>query len=89
MPYPIRSERDSVQLFGPRGVYGLLLTAKTQGQLCYQITKLCQDYLNRHGESFSRFGEIRNAIEAAWEVHFAPKLKEYEKKKKDENGDVF
>ena len=75
MPYILKSNRTKVPL--------------NQGQLCYQITKIAQDYLNAgFGESFSSYGEIRNALASAWEVHFLPKLLKYEAKKRKENGDV-
>jgi hypothetical protein len=75
MPYVRKEERENLRSY-------------TQGQLCFQITRLAQEYFNRLGESFATYGEIRNAIMSAWDVHFYPKLLVYEKKKRDENGDV-
>jgi hypothetical protein len=61
---------------------------QTSGDKCYEITRLCQDYLNFHGESFATYGEIRNAIMSSWDVHFYPKLLKYEAAKRKQNGDV-
>ncbi len=60
----------------------------TAGDLCYHITRLCQEHLMRGGESFTTFGEIRNALASAWEVHFLPQLQDYEDRKRIENGNV-
>lgn len=60
----------------------------SQGELCYEVTQICQNYLNGMGESFARYGEIRNALASAWEVHFLPKLLAYENVKRAQNGDV-
>jgi len=60
----------------------------TAGDLCYQITQLCQDHLARGFESFTTYGEIRNALFTAWEAHFLPKLQDYEHLKRLQNGDV-
>jgi hypothetical protein len=59
-----------------------------QGQLCYALTRLCQNYLRARKESFATYGEIRNAIMSSWDVHFYPKLLKYESKKRKQNGDV-
>ena len=42
----------------------------------------------RGGESFTTFGEIRNALASAWEVHFLPQLQDYEHLKRLQNGNV-
>ena len=75
MPYILQSRRTREPL--------------NSGDLCYQITKLAQDYLKAgFGESFTAYGDIRNALASAWDVHFLPKLLKYEAKKRKENGDV-
>lgn len=60
----------------------------TGGELCYAITQLCHDYLQREPESYASFGLVRHALASAWDVHFLPKLLEYEAKKRADNGDV-
>jgi len=60
----------------------------TAGDLCYHITRLCQEHLMRGAESFTTYGEIRNALFTAWEAHFLPQLQDYEHLKRLQNGNI-
>lgn len=62
--------------------------ATTAGQLNYQLTTLCQDYLYKN-ESYQSYNDILGALEGCKLELYRRKIANYEDKKIEENGDVY
>ena len=81
MPYVTELEREVLVKYGS--------TAGNVGGLTFQLTELVTEYLSRHPESFSRFGEAVAALECAKLELYRRVVAPYEDKKCEENGDVY
>jgi hypothetical protein len=59
------------------------------GDLNYQITKLCNDYLNRYGPSYNAINEVIGVLECAKIEFYRRVAVPYEDLKISENGDIY
>lgn len=75
MPYLPAAKRRDVDSLGP----------STGAELCYAVTKLCEQYLSIRVEGYAVYGDVRHALATAWDV-IAPRLQTYEVRKQLENG---
>lgn len=65
------------------------LGATTIGELNFEITTACLDYLSRGGESYAAYNGIIGALECAKLEMYRRMVAPYEDKKKEDNGDVY
>lgn len=61
---------------------------KTEGDLNYIITSLCNKFLKNHGESYSTYNDIIGVLECAKLEYYRKKISVYENKKEKENGSI-
>ncbi len=61
----------------------------TAGELNYSITLLLISYLETKGENYQTYNDMIGALEGAKMELYARKVRPYEDKKIDENGDVY
>lgn len=61
----------------------------TPGQLNYNITMMCQQYLASGGESYQAYNDILGALEGCKLELYRRKVAGYEDKKIVENGEVY
>ncbi len=78
MPYVTRQVREDL----------LVREAITPGELNYEITMLCKDYLRNRGENYHTYNDIIGAIECAKLEWYRRMVTPYEDLKIKENGDV-
>ena len=79
MPYIEPGDRESVLADG----------ALTPGELNYVITKMCDEYIDRHGMSYTRINDVIGVLECAKLEIYRRLAAPYEDKKIRENGDVY
>lgn len=84
MPYIKQEERSrySPNAFGVPAAY-------TVGQLNYQITKLLNLFLEKHGKSYQIINDALGALEGAKLEFYRRVAAPYEDTKIKENGDVY
>jgi hypothetical protein len=63
--------------------------AETCGELNFQITKMCLNYLDFKGLSYQTLNDIIGAMAASRAEFYRRVVEPYEKKKEKENGDVY
>jgi len=62
----------------------------TAGELNYAITRLCIDYIDRHGTiSYDTINTVIGVLECAKQEFYRRVATPYEEKKIEENGDVY
>lgn len=81
-PYIEQSQRPQVQPSAPR-------QAQTVGELNYQITELCKQYLSLFGEKYQTVNDIVGALECAKAEFYRRVAAPYEDTKIAANGDVY
>ena len=59
------------------------------GELNYQISRLCDDYIESFGTSYAILNEVIGVLECAKQEFYRRILAPYEDKKLAENGDVY
>ena len=64
-------------------------TAKTCGELNYEITKLIKKYVFVKGESYQTYNDIMGALEGAKLELYRRKIAPYEDEKIKSNDDVY
>lgn len=62
--------------------------AANPGELNFQITMLCKQYLETHGESYNTHNAIMGVLTCAPLEWYRRRTAPYEDKKIEENGDV-
>ena len=77
MPYIKQERRDNMQ------------TPGNAGELNYQITMLCNDYLREKGLNYSHVNDVVGALEGAKLEFYRRVAAPYEDTKIIENGDVY
>lgn len=89
MPYINQEDRDK---FKP-GITYLLGTIHNQGisngELNYLMTILAKAYIDKHGTSYNTLSDVIKAFECAKLEFYIRKVRPYEDKKIEENGDVY
>lgn len=63
--------------------------AKTPGELNYQITQLCLDYLDKHMQGYQWYNDVIGALECAKLEMYRKRISLYEDKKAIENGEIY
>lgn len=81
MPY-IKDCREGLRPLSSR-------PALNEGELNFQITSLLVDYLQAHGLSYERIGDIKGALDNAADEFYRRIAAPYEDAKIAENGDVY
>ena len=81
MPYIKLERRQEMQLDGGN--------ANTAGELNYQLTVVCKDYMEHKGLSYATINDIVGALEGAKLEFYRRVAAPYEDKKIIENGDVY
>jgi hypothetical protein len=81
MPYIMKEDRDNLDLRG--------LKARKPGELNYQVSKLCNDYLAMRGLSYTVLNELVGALECAKLELYRRIAAPYEDQKVGENGEVY
>lgn len=82
MPYIKQRDRNEIDT-NVRG-------AETPGELNYQITGLCLDYMDRvRSINYTTINEVIGALECAKQEFYRRIATPYEKNKIKENGDVY
>lgn len=80
MPYIPKERRESL---------GKSLAPIKAGELNYLFTKIIVNYLFLNQESYQSYNDILGALEGAKLEVYARKVRPYEDKKIEENGDVY
>ena len=81
MPYIKLERRQEMQLDGGN--------ANTAGELNYQLTVVCKDYMEHKGLSYATINDIVGALEGAKLEFYRRVAAPYEDKKIIENGDCY
>lgn len=63
--------------------------AQTEGELNFQVTCLVVDYLQQHGLSYERIGDVTGALTNAAQEFYRRVAGPYEDEKIEKNGDVY
>lgn len=64
--------------------------AETPGELNYQLTSVCLDYLkNKTNQSYGNYNDVIGALESCKMEFYRRAVAPYEDKKIIENGDVY
>ena len=63
--------------------------AETAGELNYQITIVCKDYVEHKGLSYATINDIIGALEGAKQEFYRRVAAPYEDQKIKENGDIY
>ena len=80
MPYIDKKRREDL------GRYGV---PQNSGELNYRITQVISEYLQNKGESYQTYNDILGALDGAGKELYERKIKDYERIKMQENGDVY
>jgi len=80
MPYINKTRRANISLGAQ---------PENAGELNYQLTTMCIDYLTLNGERYQIYNDIIGALEGAKLELYARKVRPYEDTKIEENGDVY
>lgn len=80
MPYIEQKDRDILR--------PVALTARTAGELNYQLTCLAHDYWHEHGPSYQAINDIVGALEGAKAEFQRRIVADYEDVKIAKNGDI-
>jgi hypothetical protein len=84
MPYITQERRKEFDVelakIGPR--------IKNKGELNYCVSILMLWYKSMHGENYQSLSDAKNALTDATEEWVENHIKPYERKKRDENGDL-
>lgn len=83
MPYIKQDDRRKLNL-APE-----VRSAKNCGELNYQITQLCIEYLQNNGYRYQQFNDITGVLENCKLEFYRRKTAPYEDLKIKENGDVY
>ena len=83
MPYIKQERRREMQLQLDGG------NANTAGELNYQLTVVCKDYMEHKGLSYATINDIVGALEGAKLEFYRRVAAPYEDKKIIENGDCY
>lgn len=88
MPYIEQGRRSAIVW---AGLYGGVDAAHvaSEGELNFAITYLINTYVEREGKSYKTFNAIIGALECAKLEMYARRIRPYEDRKKEENGDVY
>jgi len=92
MPYIDQESRERIENFNQEEkgrVDYLSKYIKTEGELNYVISRLCNEYLKNKGEKYSVYNTIVGVLECAKLELYRRKVSKYEKKKCHENGDIY
>ena len=81
MPYIKLERRQEMQLDGGN--------ANTAGELNYQLTVVCKDYMEHKGLSYATINDIVGALECCKLEFVRRVVNPYEDKKIIENGDCY
>lgn len=81
MPY---IDIDSRKKFAPKAE-----VANFAGELNYQISMLCQQYIVRHGLKYQNINDVLGALEGAKLEFYRRVAAPYEAIKADYNGDIY
>jgi hypothetical protein len=87
MPYIKSERRDAVELYGYTG--GSPTPAETAGELNYQLTVLCKEYMKHKGLSYATINDIVGALEGAKLEFVRQVVNPYEDLKIKENGGLY
>lgn len=82
MPYIKLSDRRDLT---PRSTF----SPQAAGELNFQVTSLCLQYLERMGRSYQTYAEIEGVLSHVAKELYRRSAAPYEDKKIAENGDVF
>lgn len=63
--------------------------AATAGELNYQITVLCDEYIANHGLSYAHINDVMGVLDSAGKEFYRRVAVPYEDRKIRENGDVY
>lgn len=63
--------------------------ARTAGELNYQLTMLCNGYLQTHGKCYQTLNDVMGVLSGAAKEFYRRVVAPYEEEKKDLNGDVY
>lgn len=80
MPYIKQYRRDQLDAGA---------TAETSGELNYDLTMLCKDYLEEYGTNYRTINDIMGALTGAQAEFYRRVAAPYEDTKIAENGDVY
>ena len=61
----------------------------TKGELNFLISKLCIEWVERHGLSYDSISDVRATLGLVWDEFYRRVGAPYEDKKIEENGDVY
>lgn len=81
MPYIDIDQRDKFKVKAETAVFG--------GQLNYQISMLCKQYIQQHGLSYANINDVLGALEGAKLEFYRRVAAPYEALKADANGDIY
>lgn len=87
MPYIKANRRAELVTYSYDGSDPRL--AETAGELNYQITMLCKQFVAHHGLSYLSINDIIGALEGAKAEFYRRVAAPYEDTKIKENGDVY
>lgn len=80
MPYILQKDRDILR--------PVALTARTAGELNYQLTCIAHDYWHEHGPSYQAINDIVGALDGAKAEFQRRIVAPYEDEKIKQNGDI-
>jgi len=86
MPYIKQDRRFSVD---PMPSHGTVERAKTAGELNFQLTRICMDYLETWPVGYQQYNDVIGALEGCKLEFYARVVRPYEDTKIEENGDVY
>jgi len=88
MPYidpKLRTKYNAVMAY----IRGRDDSLESSGELNYLITKMCLEYLEKKEKNYTTYNEIVGVLECAKQEFYNRAVKEYEKIKCENNGDIF
>lgn len=79
MPYINQDDREEL----------LQREAETPGELNYELTMLCLDYVRNKGKTYPTYNDILGALEGCKLEFYRRAVSDLEDDKIEENGDVY
>ncbi len=91
MPYIKQEDRDRLdaEVKLSVSVHELGWTLANAGEINYVITKMLVAYLNKVGYNYANMNEVIGALECCKLEFYERVVKNYERLKASENGDVY
>jgi hypothetical protein len=89
MPYIKRERRDEVDPTEPKISAIFHQQAENVGELNFQITRLCIDYVKRKGLCYDTVNAVRGVLGCVTDEFYRRMAAPYEDTKIKENGDVY